>query len=173
MSAPKSRTFHAIILAILIVTWACYPTIGNQNPGAARQAEEHGAFTGELLPVFYVTDVAKSVRFYRDALGFELHHFFDYEAGRRVAEWTKPTPPIWAEMAAATQTFGLHLTQNKDGFVVGGMRHYFLVRDVEAHHRRVKSNGVDVGPLLDKPWMTMFMVTDPDGHEIFFGTQKD
>jgi catechol 2,3-dioxygenase-like lactoylglutathione lyase family enzyme len=33
------------------------------------------AFTGEMLPVFYVRDVDRSVEFYRDILGFEFHHF--------------------------------------------------------------------------------------------------
>ncbi|MDH3217872.1 MAG: hypothetical protein OEN01_16615, partial [Candidatus Krumholzibacteria bacterium] len=128
-------------------------------------------FTGELLPVFYVTNVLESVEFYRQA-GFEFHHFFDYSAGKRVQEWSHEEPPIWAEMAAGPQTFGLHRIAEGETLMVGGMRHYFLVEDVETHYKRVRESGVDVGELIDKPWMKMFAVTDPDGHEIYFGTEK-
>ncbi len=131
----------------------------------------HGRFTGEILPVFYVTDVLKSVAFYR-AVGFDFHHFFDYSEGERVQEWREEEPPIWAEMAAGSQTFGIHRIGEDKKLTVGGMRHYFLVEDVEAHYRLVKAAGVETGELIDKPWMKMFSVEDPDGHEIFFGTVK-
>jgi catechol 2,3-dioxygenase-like lactoylglutathione lyase family enzyme len=132
---------------------------------------QHGHFTGEILPVFYVTDVLKNVEFYK-AVGFEFHHFSDYSAGERVQEWNKEEAPIWAEMAAGPQTFGIHLIADDKELTVGGMRHYFLVEDVEAHYRLVQASGVDVGELIDKPWMKVFSVHDPDGHEIFFGTEK-
>jgi uncharacterized glyoxalase superfamily protein PhnB len=40
------------------------------------------------------------------------------------------------------------------------------VDDVDAHHARVTSAGVDVTPPEDKPYgVRMFGVTDPDGYE--------
>jgi len=61
-----------------------------------------GEFTGKILPVFFVTDVLRSVDFYL-ALGFEFRHFFDYAAGEKVQEWLSDRPPIWALMSAGPQ----------------------------------------------------------------------
>lgn len=161
----QNRLWPAIGLALL-ATLLTFPAADTETSVPASR------FTGKVLPVFYVTDVIRSVQFYRDGLGFEFHHFFDYETGRQVAAWTKEEPPIWAEMAAGELTFGLHLKTGKEPLVVGGTRHYFMVEDVEAHHAMVKAAGVEAGELVDKPWMKMFRVLDPDGHEIFIGTEK-
>jgi len=134
---------------------------------------QHGEFTGEILPVFYVTDVRRSVKFYRDLLGFEFKHYYDYEESKQVREWTKSDAPIWAEMAAGDFIFALHLTQEPEKVVVGGTRHYFLLKDVRSHYRRVKDLGLEIGSLIEKPWMTMFRVIDPDGHELFFSTRTE
>ncbi|MHC4107888.1 MAG: VOC family protein [Planctomycetota bacterium] len=170
MISRRLRRTLGASFAVLFV--GLFISAGGQNGEESRSAEpEHGRFTGKLLPVFYASDVLESVTFYR-AAGFEFHHFYDYSAGERVEKWTGPEPPIWAEMAAGSQTFALHRIGKGKSLVVGGMRHYFLLEDVEAHYRRVKTNGLDAGELIDQPWMMMFSVTDPDGHEIYFGTEK-
>ena len=130
-------------------------------------------FTGEVLPVFYVKDVVKSVAFYRDLLGFDHHDYYDYEAGKDVKEWTKDTPAIYAEMSSGEQLFALHLPNNTDSLVVGGMIHYFGVKDVLQHYQLLKDRGVRVGKIYERPWMTMFSVVDPDGHRIFFFTRPE
>jgi hypothetical protein len=48
---------------------------------------------------------------------------------------------------------------------VGQQRIYFRVRDVTAHHKRVTACEGRSGPIEQTAWMTMFAVTDPDGHE--------
>lgn len=127
-----------------------------------------GDFTGEMLPVFYVTDVCKSVEFYRDALGFEFHHFWDYGKSAKVREWGAADPPVYAEMAAGDQKFALHLALEPYELQVGGVIHYFRVRDVDAHHRAVAERGGKPNALVERPWMRMFSVNDPDGHRLFF-----
>jgi catechol 2,3-dioxygenase-like lactoylglutathione lyase family enzyme len=158
---PKPTTMMVLVLGLSILGSAM----------GERTGEEAG-FTGKLLPVFFVRDVATSVEFYRDVLGFELRHFFDYSEGKQVEQWTREEPPIWALMAAGTQTFALHRAADPSALVIGGMRHYFLVDDVDRHYERVRAAGGQVGPLTDKPWMKLFSIRDPDGHEIFFGKEK-
>jgi catechol 2,3-dioxygenase-like lactoylglutathione lyase family enzyme len=128
----------------------------------------HGELTGEILPVFYVTDVSKSVEFYRDVLGFEFHHFWDYDKSKEVSEWAAADPPVYAEMAAGDQKSALHLAREPYELQVGGAIHYFHVRDVDAHRRAVAKWRGDPSALIERPWMRMFSVTDPDGHRLFF-----
>ena len=169
---PSSKSVAAMCLFLMVVPSAAVVFASDEGDSAAANlASDPGRFTGEILPVFYVTDVLKSVEFYR-AVGFEFHHFFDYSEGERVPEWTKEEAPIWAEMAAGPQTFGIHRIAKDKELIVGGMRHYFLVEDVDRHYRLVQASGIEPGEMIDKPWMKMFSVTDPDGHEIFFGTEK-
>jgi catechol 2,3-dioxygenase-like lactoylglutathione lyase family enzyme len=157
--------------AVIILTMGILMALDEDTDGQAGSDAKHGRFTGKILPVFYVKDVLASKKFYQ-SLGFEFHHFFDYTAGEQVSEWTSEEPPIWAEMAAGHQTFGLHRMLDGKKLIVGGMRHYFLVEDVDAHYKFVKNAGIETGTLIDKKWMKMFSVRDPDGHEIFFGTEK-
>jgi catechol 2,3-dioxygenase-like lactoylglutathione lyase family enzyme len=157
----SSATMLGVLLTVALPVSTASSATG---PGA------HGVFTSEVLPVLYVTDVLRSVGFYGD-LGFELRHFYDYDSGTQVKEWTRATPPIWALFAAGEFEFALHLTQDRESFLAGGQRHYFLVEDVDAHRSRVAARGIDAGDLIDRPWMRMFGVTDPDGHRLFFGTR--
>ena len=60
----------------------------------AQAVEAFGDFTGEILPVFYVSDSRVSEDFYR-RLGFTVTSYYDYDAGESVTEWTKETLPIY------------------------------------------------------------------------------
>jgi lactoylglutathione lyase len=166
------RIAAALVLALALSLIADPVRAGEEEPASEISTDaDHGSFTGKVLPVFFVTDVVRSVDFYT-AVGFEFHHFFDYSAGEQVQEWLHDEPPIWALMSAGSQTFALHRVAPGADLVVGGMRHYFLMEDVDRHYERVQSLGVESGPLMDRPWMKMFSVVDPDGHLIFFGTEK-
>jgi predicted enzyme related to lactoylglutathione lyase len=175
MRETLSIPAFALVLSLLAASSAPQGTAEAvaTAPESGNAAEiGQGMFTGEVLPVLYVTDVKRSVEFYRQ-LGFEFRHYFDYDEEKEVPEWTKDDPPIWALFAAGDFSFALHLTLNTDEFIVGGTRHYFLVEDIDAHHRTVTERGVEPGPLIERPWMRMFQVIDPDGHELFFGTRPD
>jgi len=136
--------------------------------------EDHGVFTGDVKLVLYVRDVKRSVEFYRDSLGFTFHHYHNYTTGKRVKEWSCSEPPIYAEMSFAGRRFGLHLPMiAKDEKCVGAAKVYFRVKDLEAHHRRIKAWGAEPSPIQEKPWMRMFNVTDPAGHQIYFAFTED
>ncbi|MGH7288162.1 MAG: VOC family protein [Myxococcota bacterium] len=117
-----------------------------------------GEFLGQVKPVLYVSDVKASAGFFRDALGFAFLSWADTEE-----------TPYYAEMAAGSQKFGLHTPRDTaERARVGQQRLYFRVRDVEAHRERVLACKGRPGPIERTAWMTMFAVTDPDGHEIVF-----
>lgn len=118
----------------------------------------HGIFTGEIKPVLYVSDVERSVPFYRDVLGFTFTGFAN-SAGQ----------PYYAEMAAAEIKFGLHEpTSTGQDAKIGQGRLYFRVGDLHAHRSRVLAWGGQPGEIKVTGWMDMFIVSDPDGNEIVF-----
>lgn len=125
-----------------------------------EQRQGHGAFTGEIKAVIYVTDVEKSVPFYRDALGFDFQGYAEPEDA-----------PYYAEMVAAEVKFGLHEPMN-DGqeAKIGQTRIYFRVEDLEKHLQRVNAWDGNPGEIKITDWMDMFLVRDSDGNEIIFAS---
>ena len=117
-----------------------------------------GEFLGQLKPVLYVADVEESAVFFRDTLGFTFLNFSG-EKGN----------PYYAEMAAGPTKFGLHEPgSERERARVGRLRLYFRVTDLKAHRNHISSCGGNPGKIQETAWMTMFSVTDPDGHEITF-----
>lgn len=145
----------------------------DRQPPQARQS--HGQLTGDIKLVFYVSDVRKSVEFFTGALGLQFHHYYDHIGGDSVKQWPHDEPPIYAEMSAGGRRFGLHLPQSDwDRRAVGTMKVYFRVQDLQAHHNRAVAWGADPGKIKRKPWMDMFLISDPDGHRIYFAyTNKE
>jgi hypothetical protein len=101
----KKATLISIVMAALLI-----------EIGAADENQHESRFTGEILPVFYVTDVMRSVEFYRDILGFEFKHFYDYDKGDQVKTWESDEPPIWALMS------GVRTAPGKIGIRAPGRR---------------------------------------------------
>lgn len=115
-------------------------------------------FTGEVKPVLYVRDVEASAPFYRDVLGFDFLGF-THTGGE----------PYYAEMSAEGLKFGLHDPTNEEqASWVGHQRIYFRVRDAAAYRATVASRGGEPGELIETAWMDMFIVRDPDGHQLVF-----
>lgn len=137
-----------------------------------NQKRAFGDFTGEILPVFYVRNLPASVVFYQK-LRFRFDHYYDHHTGGSISEWKYDDSPLYAEMWSGEHRFALHQASAPDSLVVGGMRHYFGVRDVDAHYAKVKGNGIKASDIVDRPWMRMFTVTDPDGHVLYFQTRRE
>ena len=77
-------------------------------------------------------------------------------------------------MSFAGRRFGFHLPRSSAGeAAVGGMKVYFRMKNLDAHHQRVSAWGGKPSPIQDKPWMRMFRVTDLDGHRIYFAFTED
>lgn len=111
-----------------------------------------------LRSVLAVQDLATSVRFYREKLGFGL----DFEV------------PGWAFLSR--DQFQVMLGECKDAMAAHetGDHSYFAyvtVDGIDTLHRELVSKGVPfVQDIADKPWgMREFGVRTPDGHRVMFG----
>ncbi|GHG00400.1 hypothetical protein GCM10017783_10680 [Deinococcus piscis] len=105
----------------------------------------------------FVNDVAASVKFYREALNFEvMGQHASYQALRR------------GDVRIAVQDFrtlapGHPLAHpGRRGL---GVELVLEVPDVQAAHAQAVAHAPQVSPLVRQPWgLTDFRVTDPDGY---------
>jgi len=112
--------------------------------------------------LLYVTDLERSVAFYRDKLDFAFGEYQDKVA----------------MLSFGSANIILHLNEEKD-FVANpkkgqGVLIGFGVDDVDAYHAQVVQNGVAVlqAP-KDEPWGDRDMALyDPDGYELWFSQTK-
>jgi catechol 2,3-dioxygenase-like lactoylglutathione lyase family enzyme len=108
------------------------------------------------MPVLRVTDIVRSVEFYRDQLGFAV----EMEA------------PIYAMCYRGE--CNLHLTQQPGPFVPspipgGAADVNFLIDGIDAYRDELRARGIDVPPAEPQSYgVRDFSVRDPDGYEIRF-----
>jgi predicted enzyme related to lactoylglutathione lyase len=104
-------------------------------------------------PILRVEDMAASVRFYVDALGFQN------------ASWgTDGFTSVSRDQA------GIYLCQGDQGR--GGAWIWIGVEDVEKLHEEYKAAGVTIRlPPTNHPWALEMQVEDPDGNVIRFGSE--
>jgi catechol 2,3-dioxygenase-like lactoylglutathione lyase family enzyme len=101
---------------------------------------------------FAVRDMARSIEFY-EKLGFELLY------GGADAEFSS--------LKAGKAFVNLVASSGYDHRWWG--RAIFRVDDVDAHHRALRAQGLELQSPRDAPWGERFFhVTDPDGHELSF-----
>lgn len=112
--------------------------------------------------VRFPSDVDRSLRFYRDALGLEVEHRDEGYAALRVEG-----PVILALMDRGRLPELLpeeHCRPPEAGRHRGELA--FLVEDADAAHERLTEQGVEfLAPPADRPWgeRTAYL-TDPDGY---------
>ena len=119
----------------------------------------------ELVPQLRTTDLERAIRFYTEKLGFSLA--FRYQ-------------DFYAGVSCGARTIHLKLVDDPDpgiDFVRRGQHlHLHLgVGDIEAAFRQVEEAGVKiVEGISDRPWgMTEFVIEDPDGHTLYFGSPSE
>lgn len=111
-----------------------------------------------IIPTLPVSDLARSHRFYTEVLGF-------------VDPWGWGDPPIYGGVQVAEGELpAVHLSVKQGAFEPGEA--YVIVEDVDGWFERVKAAGAtfehEVG---DRDYgMRDFMVIDPDGNLISFGS---
>lgn len=109
----------------------------------------------------YTLDVARSLAFYKDQLGFELLE--QYLHGGR---------PVYARfrVPGSQATIALHLQPPGQPLHTGGVRLYFEVRSLTTFCRKLEAAGVVfTKPPTLMPWgWRHAYLDDPDGHEISF-----
>ena len=119
----------------------------------------------ELVPQLRTTDLERAIRFYTEKLGFALA--FRYQ-------------DFYAGVSCGERTIHLKLVDDPDpgiDFVRRGqhLHLHFGVRDIEAAFRQVGEAGVKVVEgISDRPWgTTEFVIEDPDGHTLYFGSPSE
>jgi len=153
------------ILTFIMFLLGC----GSSSGGATLGSR----FTGETLTLLYVTDVRRSVTFY-EAVGFDLDYYYDYQTDVYTREWNQSYRPEYAEVIQPGIRVGLTTAEEPDQVYGGGVRHYFMVENVDGHFEMVKKNGIVAVPneVEVRPWMSFITVADPDNHQIVFGAKN-
>ena len=116
----------------------------------------------QLVPQLRTTDLDRAIHFYTKKLGFRLaFRYRDFYAG----------------VSSGTRMIHLKLVDELDpgiDFVRRG-QHLHLhveVQDIHAAFQQVQDADIKiVGGISNRPWgMTEFVIEDPDGHTIYFGS---
>jgi uncharacterized glyoxalase superfamily protein PhnB len=120
-------------------------------------------------PIMQVTlgvgDVERSVRFYRDVLGFQFQGFWDPVSRTAAQEWSGPGKPEYGEIRVGDARIGLRPGPGAPKSS-GHLEMAVHVQSAPQVYQRIKAAGGSPTDLADQPWgAVMFSVTDPDGFE--------
>jgi uncharacterized glyoxalase superfamily protein PhnB len=107
--------------------------------------------------ILVARDVAATIRFYRDVLGFTKEWVWDDPATHGGVSW---------DHAHLMFHLDRELANHMDGH-----QHYFYVKKEDDLHARHQQNGVQIiSPLERKPWgMREYTIRDPNGYHLRFG----
>jgi predicted enzyme related to lactoylglutathione lyase len=99
----------------------------------------------------YVSEMERSLGFYRDLLGIPLEGDGD-----------------WQEASLGGTRFALHLAREGIGPLSSGSVHVNLqVADLEAATERLRAAGVEVEETMRDDWGAAARIADPDGYELY------
>lgn len=118
---------------------------------------------GTDFVLYQVTDMDRSIGFYRDTLGMELEvHLAEY---------------AWAELTATPTTLALwDPSKMMEGMTAqsGGAAIALAVEDVKAAVEELKGQEVTIlQDTMDSPVCYMAVVADPDGNRVILHQRKD
>jgi len=120
----------------------------------------------QVVPLFGVVSMEASLRFYVDALGFEMKNRWIDEGKLR---W------CWLQLGGAALMLQEYRTEwIPSGKLGEGVSLNFQCRDAIAFYHEVGARGT---PAVKKPfvgngmWVVQF--TDPDGYQVFFESLTD
>jgi catechol 2,3-dioxygenase-like lactoylglutathione lyase family enzyme len=101
-----------------------------------------------------VSDVDRSIAFYRDKVGFNLDH--DQKVSDQI-RFVQLTPPG----SACSIALGNGITTADPGSLQGLQ---IVVSDTAAARAELVERGVEVGEIQDFPWGRFVFFSDPDGN---------
>lgn len=134
----------------------------NQPPDLGTRHQFHG-----VQPTLPVADVAASVAYYRDVLGFE-------------ADFLHGDPPTFGRVMKGDRTYGDPVYLRFALAPAGGVTHAGEVaihvgHDVDGLFEAYRDRGVALlHPPRSEPWgLREFRVADPDGHVLRFAGYLD
>ena len=152
----------AVVAKKAVVAKSSAKKTASQKAARGLAAPAVPASDGKLTfnhAMIYTKDVARSLAFYKDLIGFKLIEDFRYE-GR----------PVYARLKApgGDGTIALHLAAPSDSLASGGVRLYFEVRALDDFCQKLIKKGFYITQMpRTMPWgWRHAYLNDPDGHEI-------
>ncbi len=123
----------------------------------------------QAVPMFAVSDIQASVRYYVDGLGFKMTNQWTPEGRLR---W------CWLELGGAALMLQEFLKEGHDAWTpkspLGeGVSINFQCRDALAIYRELVGRGVQASKPFVGNGMWVTGVTDPDGYKLFFESATD
>lgn len=98
-----------------------------------------------------VSDMDRSIAFYRDFLGFEVHY----------------TSPYWSTLQIGSTRIGLHPAfDGSIGIKGGGWVFMLEASDIRGLRTKLEEAGVGCSPYHDTPGGAIFNFTDSDGNRL-------
>jgi uncharacterized glyoxalase superfamily protein PhnB len=116
----------------------------------------------QIVPVFFTTDIPRTLAYYKEKLGFEC-----------LGTWHDP--PVYAIVARDQQAIHFRCAEppaaNPDKFADELLDAYLYVKNADALHAEFAAKGVEFTRALgDMPWHCReFVVKDCDGRLLAFG----
>ncbi len=122
-----------------------------------------------LAPLLNVEDAERSIRFYVEALQFEIVRQADFDGSVG-----------WAALRHGDITLMINRSGRSDSAArqerpsYGETVFYFYVDSAPDLHRRLKDSGIEVGDVsIEDYGLAEFRLRDPDGYELAFGSEID
>jgi uncharacterized glyoxalase superfamily protein PhnB len=119
------------------------------------------AVVRQLKPLLAVSDIQRSVEFYRDRLGFSLTGQAENEGKM-----------FWCSMERGGSAIMLQQAEEEDGPAGGrgrGVSFYFICEDADAIYAELTSRGLSLGPpTIASYGMKQVLVPEPDGYYLCF-----
>ena len=129
------------------------------RPAAEASVEAGGEKLTFNHAMIYSKDVERSLRFYRDLLGFKMVDEFQFEGKTVYARLRAP---------GGDGTIALHQTDAAASIASEGVRLYFEIGELDDFCRKLQAKGFYITQLprmMPWGWRHAYL-NDPDGHEI-------
>jgi uncharacterized glyoxalase superfamily protein PhnB len=117
----------------------------------------------QIAPVFFTTDIPRTIAYYKDKLGFEC-----------LGTWEDP--PVYAMVARDHRTIHFRCAEppraNPEKYADELLDAYIFIEDADALYAEYAAKGVEITRELgNMPWRSReFVVKDCDGRLLAFGS---
>lgn len=122
-----------------------------------------------LAPLLNVEDAERSIRFYVEALNFEIVRKAEFDGAVG-----------WAALRHGDITLMINRSSHSDSDArrdrpsYGETVFYFYVDSAPDLHRMLKDKGIEVGDVAVEDYgLAEFRLRDPDGYELAFGSEAN